>query len=120
MPASPALIPLIAQSRRSAPCENLCVPVPISEMLHFCIISYSKLPFSQSATAPLPLFALLLFSEPSELTLRTLFALPGFGDRSHQLRAVLIADPPVSSPDVRRFRLIVVLRSVSGLHSATL
>ena len=42
----------------------------------------------QSAAAPLPLYALLLFNDPSVLTLRTLFALPGFGDRSHQLRAV--------------------------------
>ena len=67
---------------------KICGFVLISAIL----IAYFMLPSSQSATAPLPLYALLLFSEPSELTLRTLFALPGFGDRSHQLRAVLIAD----------------------------
>lgn len=36
----------------------------------------------------LPLYALLLFSLPSELTLRTLFALPEFGDRSHQFQCI--------------------------------
>ena len=41
--------------------------------------------FSQSGAAPL--FALLLFRAPSGLTLRTLFALDGFGDRSHQTTA---------------------------------
>ena len=35
----------------------------------------------------LPLYA-LLFSLPSELTLRTLFALPEFGDRSHQFQCI--------------------------------
>ena len=42
----------------------------------------------QSGTAPLPLLALLLFREPSVLTLRTLLAFPGLGERIHQLRAV--------------------------------
>ena len=50
--------------------------------------AYFKPAFSQSAAAPLPLFALLLFNAPVVLfTLRALFALPALGERNHQLRA---------------------------------
>ena len=42
--------------------------------------AYSILAFSRSATPPLVLFALLLFSAPAGVTLRTLFAFHGFGD----------------------------------------
>ena len=45
--------------------------------------AYFKLAFSPSAAAPLPFDALLLFNEPSGLTLRTLFAFHGLGERIH-------------------------------------
>jgi hypothetical protein len=38
----------------------------------------------QAAASPLPLFALLLFKAPEGLMLRTLLALEGLGERSHQ------------------------------------
>ena len=45
--------------------------------------AYFKLSFSQSAAAPLPFDASLSPNEPSGLTLRTLFALHGLGERIH-------------------------------------
>ena len=49
--------------------------------------AYFKPAFSQSAAAPLPLFALLLFNAPDVFTLRALFAFVALGERIHQLRA---------------------------------
>lgn len=48
---------------------------------------YFKRAIPQSGTTPYELFALLLFTPPSVLTLRTLLALFQFGERSHQFRA---------------------------------
>ena len=36
----------------------------------------------------MPLYALLLFSLPSELTFRALYEFPAFGERSHQFQHI--------------------------------
>ena len=42
----------------------------------------------QAGATTLPLYALLVFTSPEELTMRALFALDGLGERNQALRAV--------------------------------
>lgn len=76
----------LVRGRSDAPCVSVRISAAVKTTA-----AYFKLTFSQSAAAPLPLFALLLPSMPSGLTLRTLFALNGFGERSHRKAAQLTA-----------------------------
>ena len=65
---------------KSAPCVKCTVfALNDSKLL--------KRTYSRSGTNPFALFALLLLTVPEVFTLRGLFAIPVFGERSHQLRA---------------------------------
>lgn len=60
----------------------------MSECIGFTVWLLHIERFSQSGAKPLLLLALLLLFAPVGLTLYTLLALDGFGDRSHQLTTI--------------------------------
>ena len=68
---------LLSRDRTITPCVSVLLSTYV----------YSNLTFSQSGARALALLALLLFTVPSELTRRTLLALPALGVRTHQLAA---------------------------------
>jgi len=81
-PASAAVVPPFSKGQEK---RLLALLGAVFGHKAFAAVPYSNdRPLKQAAASPLPFVALLLFSAPEGLTIRTLLAFHGLGLRSHQ------------------------------------